>query len=103
MKKELLKGLTEEQIIKIIACNNQEEMIAYAKEQGIELTDEQLAVVSGGGCTSTAETPTPDATTVKCPNCGSSNVHPGGTWSNTQGESGQRLVCLSCYKAFHAS
>ena len=49
MRDELLKGLTEEQIAKARACKNQEELLALAREEGIELTDEQLAAVSGGG------------------------------------------------------
>ena len=61
MKKELLKGLTEEQIVKVKACKNQDELLALAKKEGIELTDEQLAAVSGGGCFSSN----------KCPKCGS--------------------------------
>ena len=66
MEKELLKGLTEEQIAKVKACKNHEELLALAKEEGVELTDEQLAAVSGGVCTST-----PD---FVCPKCGSKNI-----------------------------
>ena len=50
MKEELLKGLSEEQIAKVKACKSQEEMLALAKEEGFELTDEQLEAVSGGSC-----------------------------------------------------
>ncbi len=39
MKKDLLKGLTEEQITKVKACKNQEELLALAKQEGIELTE----------------------------------------------------------------
>ena len=60
MKKELLKGLSEEQIAKVKACKNQEEMLQLAKAEGIELTEEQLEAVTGGRCTSS----------TKCPNCG---------------------------------
>ena len=60
MNKELLKGLSEEQIAKVKACKNNEELLAVAKEEGIELTDEQLEAVSGG-CG------TPEMT---CPKCG---------------------------------
>ena len=42
MKQGLLKGLTEEQIAKVKECKTTEEMLALAKEEGIELTDEQL-------------------------------------------------------------
>ena len=61
MRKELLKGLSKEQIAKVKACKSQEEVLTLAKEEGIELTDEQLEAVSGGGCT---------APEVKCPKCG---------------------------------
>ena len=63
MKEELLKGLSEEQIAKIKACKNQEEVLQVAKAEGIELTDEQLEAVSGGGCF---------GTTPPCPYCGAS-------------------------------
>ena len=62
MKKELLKGLTEEQIAKVKACKNNDELLKLAKEEGIELTDDQLEAVSGGVCT---------ASLPKCPVCGS--------------------------------
>ena len=52
IKNELLKGLTPEQIEKYEACKNQEELLKLASEDGIELTDEQLAAVSGGFCES---------------------------------------------------
>ena len=61
MKKELLKGLTEEQIAKAKACKSQEELLKLAKDEGIELTSEQIEAVSGGGCFSS----------FKCPICGS--------------------------------
>lgn len=50
MKKELLKGLTKEQIEKVKKCKNQEELLALAKEEGVSLTEEQLAAINGGGC-----------------------------------------------------
>ena len=65
MKEDLLKGLSDEQIAKVKACKNSEELLALAKEEGIELTDEQLAAISGGFC-STAS--------FVCPKCGSSDV-----------------------------
>ena len=63
MKKELLKGLSEEQIAKIKKCKNQDELLKLAKEEGVELTKEQMEAVNGGGCMSS----------MKCPNCGSSD------------------------------
>ena len=50
MKEELLKGLSEEQIAKIKTCKNTEEVLAVAKQEGYELTEEQLEAVSGGAC-----------------------------------------------------
>ena len=47
-KEDLLKGLTKEQIEKVKSCNSQEELLALAKEEGIELNDEQLTAISGG-------------------------------------------------------
>ena len=49
-KEELLRGLTKEQIEKLNKCSSSEEILALAQEEGIELTDEQLAAVSGGQC-----------------------------------------------------
>lgn len=63
MKEELFKGLTEEQIAKAKACKNQDDLLAMAKEEGVELTDEQIEEVSGGGCFSS----------FKCPICGSND------------------------------
>ena len=66
MKKELFEGLTEEQIARAKECDNPEELLRLAREEGIELSDEQLAAVSGGICTST-----PD---FVCPVCGSNKI-----------------------------
>ena len=65
MREELFKGLTEEQIKKVEACKSSEEIIELAKAEGIELTDEQLEAVSGGGCLGLS---------VKCSECGSKDV-----------------------------
>ena len=66
MKEELLKGLSEEQIAKFKNCSNTEEALVLAKEEGIELTDEQLEAVSGGSCFSSSLT---------CPKCGYDGQH----------------------------
>ena len=67
MKEELLKGLTEEQIAKVKVCKSNEELLALAKQEGFELTDEQLEAIAGGSlCYSTP--------TFTCPKCGSTNV-----------------------------
>ena len=50
MKEELLKGLNAEQISRVKACKNGEELLKLAKAEGVELNDEQLAAVNGGAC-----------------------------------------------------
>ena len=65
MRKELLEGLTEEQIAKIKSCKTQEEILKLAKEEGIELTDDQLEAVNGGCGTTTGY--------WGCPYCGNAN------------------------------
>lgn len=60
MREELLKGLTKEQIAKAKACDNLDDLLALAKDEGVELTPEQLEAVSGGMCT---------VTQMDCPIC----------------------------------
>ena len=86
MRKELLKGLTDEQIKKVEDCKSSEEILALAKEEGVVLTDEQLEAVSGGGC---FENPFAD---LKCPECGSKNVD--------QYKSIEMMRCNECYTVF---
>lgn len=50
MIKQLLKGLSEEQVAKVKACSSIEELIQLAEDEGVELTSEQLAAVTGGNC-----------------------------------------------------
>ena len=81
MREELLKGLTEEQIAKIKACKNNEEILKLAKEEGVELTDEQLEAVSGGSLCAPV-----------CPNCGTKeNVYRG-----TKEGQEDKYVCTVC-------
>ena len=42
------KDLTEEQKAKACACKTPEEILTLAKEEGYELSDDQLEAVSGG-------------------------------------------------------
>ena len=85
MKQELLKGLTEEQIAKVKACKNHADLLQLAKDEDVELTDAQLAAVSGGMCS------TPSIT---CPKCGSSDT------SVTENSGSVRITyyctCRSC-------
>ena len=77
---DLLKGLTKEQIAKAKACKSQEELISYAKSEGIELTEDQLEAVNGGLCEA-----------GQCPQCGSQNTSKG--WTVLEGDYGH---CLDC-------
>ena len=67
MKKELLNGLSKEQIAKIKSCKNQEEILKLAREEGVELSEEQLAAVNGG-CGK-------PSSPCHCPKCKSHNIH----------------------------
>ena len=48
MRKELLEGLTEDQIAKVKACESNSDLLVLAKDEGVELNAEQLAAVNGG-------------------------------------------------------
>lgn len=50
MRKELLKGLTEDQIAKVREFDDVSDLIQLAKDEGVELTEEQLDAINGGGC-----------------------------------------------------
>ena len=88
MKKELLNGLTEEQIAKVKSCKNQQELLELAKSEGIELNDEQLSAVNGGVCTSTP--------TFVCPVCGSKDI----TYSHNENSIAEWYSC-KCKKCSH--
>lgn len=64
-KKDLLEGLTPVQVEKMKKCKHQVDLLALAKQEGVELTDEQLAAVSGGGCFDNNAN-----TSITCPLCG---------------------------------
>lgn len=74
MKKELLNGLTKEQIAKVKSCKNHEELLALAKAEGIELSEEQLSAISGGGACSVASNIGDFLNPFDCPECGSNDV-----------------------------
>ena len=65
MRKELLEGLTQEQIEKLRECKDAKEALELAKQEGIELNEEQLDAVSGGACVYSK---------LICPICQSDNV-----------------------------
>lgn len=49
INKEFLKGLSDETKQKMRACETPEDFMALAEEEGVELTDDQLEAVAGGG------------------------------------------------------
>ena len=91
MRKELLKGLTEEQIKKVEACKNAEEILALAKAEGVELNEEQLAAVSGGGCFD------PD---WLCPFCGHTDGKKKSKQIDENGNEYTQIKCKSCGATF---
>ena len=86
MKKELLKGLTEEQIEKVKSCKNHEELLELAKAEGIELTEEQLTAISGGGVCSVVSDIGDKINPTDCPKCG----------ANGPKKDGYKRVCKKC-------
>ena len=62
------KDLTDEQKAKASACKTAEEMLAFAKAEGIELSDDDLQKITGGffGWGSWGNS-------GSCPECGSDN------------------------------
>lgn len=73
MKKELLNGLTEEQISRVKACRSSNELLELAKVEGMELTDEQLSAISGGGACSVISDIGDKINPSDCPKCGANN------------------------------
>lgn len=89
MRQDLLKGLTEAQIARVKGCKNQEELLTLAKEEGIELTEEQLEGINGG-CGSGSDK------TKKCPKCGGTKITTG-----TKIICGDRISFCKCSKCGH--
>lgn len=55
LREELFRGLTEQQISKVRSCKNPSEILSLAKEEGVELTDEQLEAINGGACSDSTD------------------------------------------------
>ena len=91
MRKELLKGLSEEQIKKVEACKSSDEILALAKAEGVELNEEQLAAVSGGGCFD------PD---WLCPFCGHTDGKKKSKQIDENGNEYIQIKCKSCGATF---
>lgn len=62
-----LDNLTEEQRAKALACKDSAELLRLAASEGVELTDEQLEQVTGGGIIWGANR--------NCPKCQSERVY----------------------------
>ena len=91
MREDLLKGLTSEQISKVKACNNSEELLALAKAEGIELTDEQLNAISGGGACSVISDFVDKINPFDCPFCG---------YNGKFDKDGNEITCPKCGKTW---
>ena len=91
MKQDLLKGLTKEQIARVKACKNSDELLALAKEEGIELTDEQLAAISGGGACSVISDFGDKINPFDCPFCG---------YNCKFDKDGNEITCRNCGKTW---
>ena len=84
MKEELLKGLTEGQIAKLAKCQSNEEVLEVAKEEGIDLTNEQLeAAYDSCGYNRN----------VRCPICNSYNTE---RKESASFDTDVRFHCKSC-------
>ena len=88
MKKELLKGLTDEQIEKASHCKNPDELLSLAKKEGVELSEEQLSQINGG-CGQFQHT-----IDGACPQCGA--MARGEYVETTPGDGHYHFVCPSC-------
>ena len=84
MRKELLNGLTEEQIRKVKECNDPRDLLQLAKDEGVELNEEQLNAVNGG-CNGAP------GVGLKCPKCDHAQV----TLENIDGDV-KYLKCDNC-------
>ena len=98
MKEELLKGLTEEQIARVKACKTTEEMLALAKEEGIELTEEQLEAVSGGNCGGTGTSTRVRSGKIVCPYCHGGECY--GSWYLQGPVDRHFYYCPTCHREF---
>ncbi len=86
MREDLLKGLSDEQIARVKECKNSEELLALAKDEGVELTNEQLTAISGGGACSVISDVGDYINPSDCPKCG----------ANDPKKDGNIRICKKC-------
>lgn len=84
----LFKSLTQDQIDKGKSCASFEELVTLAKNEGIELSDEQLEALSGGSVWDYFED-----TTATCSECGGET-----TWRSSDPAP---IVCPHCGHLFN--
>jgi len=114
--KELIEKATSEQKQKALTCKSANEILAFAKDEGVELSTEQaekiLKLITppyGEVCDDELDRITggnsKDSNTIKCPNCGSTNTclyHYASVAPETSYFDAcfQQYICNSCGKTF---
>ena len=48
-EKTMFDNLTDEQKAKLLECKTQEELFAFSKEVGVEISQDQLEAIAAGG------------------------------------------------------
>lgn len=91
MRNDLLKNLTAEQLEKARACKDNNELLSLAKQEGVELTDEQLKAVTGG-CGHNLQ--------VICPNCQSTDIETRFDSHDFQSRGVYQCKCRNCGEVF---
>lgn len=82
------ENLTDEQKNKVCACKTPEEVLELTKEEGYELSDDELAAISGGESWAAGQED------HLCPHCGSHDTTP--YWFMGK----KRCTCNNCGKDF---
>ena len=86
-REDLLKGLTKEQINKARECNSTAELLELAKQEGVELSEEQLKAISGG-CGEPVK--------IICPMCQSEDVDAHRAGYDKQSRGVTQCTCRHC-------
>ena len=97
--KKLFERMTREQRKKACACKSKEEFLAFAKKERIELSDDQLEAISGGGHWSDRATDWARDLVNSgqfCPNCFGNNISD----PNPNAAPGKRYKCGDCGHLF---